>query len=68
MERFFAASAVRTASRAATGPRSRGPVCHRARLGLLPLADGYAVTNHHVVDGADKVEVTTDDGKTYTAR
>src|SRR6201747_2150589 len=31
-------------------------------------ADGYAVTNNHVVDGADKVEVTTDDGKTYTAK
>jgi serine protease Do len=26
------------------------------------------VTNNHVVDGADKVEVTTDDGKTYTAK
>src|SRR3974390_2761978 len=31
-------------------------------------ADGYAVTNNHVVDGADKVEVTTDDGKTYSAK
>jgi serine protease Do len=26
------------------------------------------VTNNHVVDGADKVEVTTDGGKTYTAK
>jgi serine protease Do len=26
------------------------------------------VTNNHVVDGADKVEVTTDDGKTYSAK
>jgi serine protease Do len=26
------------------------------------------VTNNHVVDGADKVEVTTDDGKTYKAK
>src|ERR1700732_4185928 len=30
--------------------------------------DGFAVTNNHVVDGADKVEVTTDAGKTYTAK
>ena len=30
--------------------------------------DGFAVTNNHVVDGADKVEVTMDDGKTYTAK
>lgn len=29
--------------------------------------DGYAVTNNHVVDGADKVEVTIDDGKIYKA-
>jgi len=26
------------------------------------------VTNNHVVDGADKVEVTMDDGKTFTAK
>ena len=26
------------------------------------------MTNNHVVDGADKVEVTTDDGKTYKAK
>ena len=36
--------------------------------GFFISADGYAVTNNHVVDGASKVEVTTDDGKTYTAK
>jgi serine protease Do len=36
--------------------------------GFFISADGYAVTNNHVVDKADKVEVTTDAGKTYTAR
>lgn len=36
--------------------------------GFFISADGYAVTNNHVVDGADKVEVTTDEGKTYTAK
>ena len=35
--------------------------------GFFISADGYAVTNNHVVEGADKVEVTTDAGKTYTA-
>src|SRR5262249_51977626 len=30
--------------------------------------DGYAVTNNHVVQNADKVQVTADDGKTYTAK
>jgi serine protease Do len=36
--------------------------------GFFISSDGFAVTNNHVVDGADKVEVTTDDGKTYTAK
>jgi serine protease Do len=36
--------------------------------GFFISSDGFAVTNDHVVDGADKVEVTTDAGKTYTAK
>jgi serine protease Do len=36
--------------------------------GFFISADGYAVTNNHVVDGAEKVDVTTDAGKTYTAK
>src|SRR5262247_620396 len=36
--------------------------------GFFLSADGYAVTNHHVVDKAESVEVITDDGKTYTAK
>jgi serine protease Do len=30
--------------------------------------DGYAVTNNHVVDHAQSIEVATEDGKTYTAK
>jgi len=36
--------------------------------GFFISADGYAVTNNHVVEKAESVEVTTDDGKTYTAK
>ena len=36
--------------------------------GFFISADGYAVTNNHVVDHAKSVQVTTDDGSTYTAR
>ncbi|HLG47075.1 MAG TPA: Do family serine endopeptidase [Reyranella sp.] len=36
--------------------------------GFFISADGYAVTNNHVVDGASKVEVTTDDGKSFSAK
>jgi serine protease Do len=36
--------------------------------GFFISADGYAVTNNHVVDHAKSVEVTTDDGHIYTAK
>src|SRR5579871_5103733 len=36
--------------------------------GFFISADGYAVTNNHVVDHAQSVQVTTDDGKTYSAK
>src|SRR6202049_3661110 len=49
------------------GPRGRGAVTGQGS-GFFISADGYAVTNNHVVDGADKVEVTTDDGTVYKAK
>jgi serine protease Do len=53
-------------------PGLRGGNGHRQITGqgsgFFISADGYAVTNNHVVDGASKVEVTTDDGKTYKAQ
>ena len=36
--------------------------------GFFITADGYAVTNNHVVDHAKTVEVTTDEGTKYTAK
>ena len=36
--------------------------------GFFISADGYAVTNNHVVQNAETVSVTADDGKTYTAK
>jgi serine protease Do len=54
------------------GPRQRGPRGRNYTMGqgsgFFISADGYAVTNNHVVDHAESVEVTTDDGKTYTAK
>jgi serine protease Do len=48
------------------GPRGRAVTGQGS--GFFISADGFAVTNNHVVDGADKVEVTTDDGKTFSAK
>ena len=36
--------------------------------GFFISRDGYAVTNNHVVQGAENVQVTTDDSKTHTAK
>ncbi len=69
MERFF---------RQFGGPEGTPPGTHEHHSGhgvmmgqgsgFFISPDGYAVTNNHVVDGADKVEVTTESGKTYTAK
>ena len=36
--------------------------------GVIITDDGYIVTNNHVVENADKVEVTLNDNQTYTAK
>jgi serine protease Do len=50
------------------GPRGGRGVVTGQGSGFFISADGFAVTNNHVVVSADKVEVTTDEGKTYTAK
>lgn len=39
-----------------------------AGSGVVLTKDGYIITNHHVIDGASKVIVTTHDGKSYEAK
>jgi serine protease Do len=36
--------------------------------GFFITADGFVVTNNHVIDKATTVEIQTDDGKTYVAK
>lgn len=36
--------------------------------GVLISEDGYIITNYHVVEGADKIEVLLSDGRSYAAR
>ncbi len=47
-------------------PRNR-PVTGQGS-GFFITADGYALTNNHVVEQAKTVEISTDDGKTYGAK
>ena len=49
--------------------RPRGPNAEIEQgSGFFISADGYAVTNNHVVDKAKSVEIATADGKTYAAK
>jgi serine protease Do len=70
MERFFKRFGMPDDQDGA--PRQRGPRGRNYTMGqgsgFFISADGYAVTNNHVVDHAETVDVTTDDGKTYSAK
>jgi serine protease Do len=48
-------------------PRRHGAITGEGS-GFFITADGYAVTNNHVVDHATSVQVTTDDGTVYAAK
>ncbi|MGY8637150.1 Do family serine endopeptidase [Bradyrhizobium sp. 14AA] len=49
-------------------PRQRHQTITGEGSGFFISADGYAVTNNHVVDHAASVQVTMDDGTVYTAK
>jgi serine protease Do len=54
-------------------PGTRSPSRSRSVLtgqgsGFFISADGYAVTNFHVVEKANTVEITADDGRVFTAK
>lgn len=53
-------------------PRGPGPGPDRRGIsmgsGFVISADGYVLTNHHVIDGADEVKVKLPDRREYTAK
>jgi serine protease Do len=53
------------------GPHGEAPRPHKGQAqgsGFIISADGYLVTNNHVVENATDVSVTLDGGKTVTAK
>ncbi|MFP4095087.1 MAG: Do family serine endopeptidase [Cyclobacteriaceae bacterium] len=47
--------------------RDRRSPSRSSGSGVIVSSDGYIVTNNHVIQDADKVEVTLDDNRLYTA-
>jgi serine protease Do len=67
LDRFFRRFGQPDAPGPGPNPRGRNIVTGQGS-GFFISADGYAVTNFHVVEKADNVEVTLDDGRVFTAK
>jgi serine protease Do len=69
MQRFFRYFGMPDGENMPDGQRQpHGQFATGQGSGFFISADGYAVTNNHVVDKAKAVEITMDDGKTYDAK
>jgi serine protease Do len=72
MDKFFQQFGDQFGRQGRQGQRGHSPQGHQTITGegsgFFITADGYAVTNNHVVDHAKSVQVTADDGAIYTAK
>ncbi len=72
MDKFFQQFGDQFGHQGRQGQRGHSPQSHQTITGegsgFFITADGYAVTNNHVVDHAKSVQVTADDGAIYTAK
>lgn len=64
---FFFGPQERQQQRRQQQQQSREPVQTGLGSGVILSEDGYIVTNNHVIDGAEKLEVLLNDNSTYEA-
>src|SRR5690606_383122 len=62
--RFFGPDGFPFPGQPGQGPQPRG---ESMGSGFIISSDGYVLTNHHVVDGANEVKVKLSDGREFTA-
>jgi serine protease Do len=68
MEEFFRRFGMPNMPDFPRGERGQRNFSMSQGSGFFISADGYVVTNNHVVRNANMVEIITDDGKTYDAK
>src|SRR5258707_8880929 len=63
---------ISPSSKSFLGSRGAQPPVERKRealgSGVIVTADGYILTNHHVIDGADQIKVDLNNGRTLDAK
>jgi S1-C subfamily serine protease len=50
------------------GYPTRSPILEASGSGVIIDPSGFIVTNHHVIEGADKIEVSLNNNRTYEAQ
>ena len=65
---FFFGPQQRQQEQPRTQKKKQEPVQSGLGSGVIISADGYIVTNNHVIDGAERLEVLLNDNSTYDAR
>ena len=65
--RFCASSSANSLSSSTAAAAARARAAGGSGSGVIIAANGYIVTNNHVIDKADKIEVVLDDKRKFEA-
>lgn len=70
LRQFFGNGGVTPRGRRGQGNNDRAPsqMEHALGSGIIVTGDGYILTNHHVIDGAEQIKVDFTDGRHFDAK